>query len=133
MSYMEEVKDEGEMYAARCLIGFSRLSFNIHTVLRRPSPAGESVHVNEAGDVFYKAPRMSGLEVEVGAAVKLEMDSADPDGERFGVALLCAIWTSSSQTDNKEEEEGDEEEEELLIEVNWFSKPKETRLSKKKM
>ena len=98
-----------------------------------PSPAGESVHVNEAGDVFYKAPRMSGLEVEVGAAVKLEMDSADPDGERFGVALLCAIWTSSSQTDNKEEEEGDEEEEELLIEVNWFSKPKETRLSKKKM
>ena len=56
----------------------------------------------------------------MGAAEKLD----------FGVALLCAIWTSSTRLDDKEEEG---EEEKLLKEVKWISKPKETRLSKKKM
>ena len=66
---------------------------------RRPRSAGESVHANEAGD-----------------------------GERVGVALLCAIWTSSTQIDDKEGDEG--EEKELLIEVKWISRPKEERVSR---
>ena len=89
----------------------------------KPMPVGEVLAVDGHRRQFFRELVSGDLRVEVGSFVKVFLEEADPDGETLGVGMVLAVFLSPSE----------QEEEEVFVKVRWFSKPKELRLSKRKM
>ena len=88
----------------------------------KPVPEGELLAVDRFRRQFFRAVVCGDLRIEVGSFVKIFLEESDPDGETLGVGLVLAIFLSLADS-----------EEEVFAEVRWFSKPKELRLSRRKM
>lgn len=82
-----------------------------------PQPCGEVLAV-VGPRRFFGALTWRGQRVGTGSFVKVFLEDSDPDGEALGVGVVLTIH---------------EADDDVLLEVRWFSKPKELRLSKRKM
>lgn len=87
----------------------------------RPVPVGEMLAVDSHRRQFFREFVSGDLRVEVGCFVKVFLEEPDPDGESLGVGVVLAIYLSPA------------EEEEVCVDIRWFSKPRELRLSRRKM